>query len=75
MSFEWLAAWVLEQQRRSTGFVRQRERPRRPRGVEFVPQSVFMSEAIEDGRGRPLRSGQHGEHRAAAALRVSRCPR
>jgi hypothetical protein len=45
---ERLAAGILEQQRRSIAFAAKRERPRRPRGVERVPQFIFMGKAIED---------------------------
>ena len=69
-SLERLAARILEQQRCSTAFAGKRERPRRPCGVEFVPQFIFVSEAIERGRRRALRGGQHRQHRAAAARAV-----
>ena len=45
---ERLAAGILEQKRRSIAFAAKRERPRRPRGVERVPQFIFMGKAIED---------------------------
>ena len=70
---ERLAAGILEQQRRSTAFAGQRERPRRPCGVELVPQFIFVGKAIEAGRRRALRGGQHGQHGAAAAV-VVRAP-
>ena len=41
-SFERFAAGILEQQRRSSALVGKRERPRRPRAVEFVPQFIFV---------------------------------
>ena len=41
-----------------------------PRGVELVPQFIFVGEAIEASRRRALRGGQHGQHRAAAAVAV-----
>src|SRR5271166_10006 len=52
----------------------QRERPRRPCGVELVPQFIFVGEAIQRGRMRALRSGQHGQHRVSAARAVCAPP-
>ena len=69
-ALERLAAGILEQQRRSTAFAGKCERPCRPCGVEFVPQFIFMSEAIERRRWRALRGGQHGQHRVAAAISI-----
>ena len=60
------AAWILEQQRRSTTFAGKRQRPRGPSDVELVPQFVFVSEAIEDGRGGRSAAGST----ASAALRL-----
>ena len=65
-----LAARILEQQRRSAAFAGKRERPRSPCGVELVPQFIFVGEALEDGRGRALRGGQHHQHGAEAAVAV-----
>ena len=65
---ERLAARVLEQQRRSTAFPHKRERPRRPCGVEFVPQLIFVGEASEACRQRTFRSGQHDQHGVTAAV-------
>ena len=45
-----LAARILEQQRRSTALAGKCERTCRPCGVEFVPQVIFMGEAIERSR-------------------------
>jgi len=71
---EWFAAWILEQQRCSTAFADKRERPRRPCGVELVPQCVFVGEAFE-GRGqRALGGGQHDQHGAVAAVAVLATP-
>ena len=67
---ERLAARILEQQHGSTAFAGKRQRPRRPCGVELVPQFIFVGEAIEDGRGRALHSRQHGQKGAAAAVAV-----
>ena len=47
-SLERFAARILEQQHRSSAFAPELERPRRPCGVEFVPQFIFVGEAIED---------------------------
>jgi hypothetical protein len=69
-SFERLAAWVLEQQRCSTAFVGQCERPRRPYGVELVPQFIFVREASEACRRRAFRSRQHDQHGAPPAVAV-----
>ena len=63
---ERFAARILEQQRRSAAFADKRERPRRPCGVEFLLQFVFVREALDDRRKRMLRGGQHGQRRAAA---------
>ena len=69
-ALERFAARILEQQRGSTAFADKRERPRRPGGVEFVPQSIFVREAIEASRQRTLGDGQHGQHRVGTALAV-----
>ena len=69
-SLERFAARILEQQRRSTAFAAKRERPRRPRGVERVPQFIFVGKAIERSRRRALRGRQHDQHGAAAAVAV-----
>ena len=72
--FERFAARILKQQRCSTAFADNRERPRRPCGVELVPQFMFVREAIEGGGERALRGGQHGQHPAAAAFAVCAPP-
>ena len=63
---ERFAARILEQQRCSTAFADQRERPRRPCGVELVPQFIFVGEAIEDGlaAGVPRRAQRPARRRA-----------
>ena len=48
-SLERLAAMILEQQRCPAVFAAKRERPRRPCGVERVPQFIFAGKAIEKG--------------------------
>src|SRR5208337_4023979 len=65
-----LASRILEQQRRSSAFAGKRERPRRPGGVELVPQLIFVEEVIKAGRRRVLYGRPHGQHRAAAARAV-----
>ena len=72
-SLERFAARILEQQRRPAAFAAKRERPRRPRGVERVPQFIFVGKAIERCRRRALRGGRHGQHRAAASV-VAQAP-
>ena len=64
------AARILEQQRRTTALADKCERTCRPCGVEFVPQVIFMSEAIERSRQRALRDGRHGQYRVAAAISI-----
>ena len=61
-SVERLAAGVLEHQHGPTAFAHELERPHRPRPVQLILQSVFVSEAIEGGGRRVLRGGQHGQH-------------
>ena len=66
-----LAAGVLEHQHDLTAFADELERSHRPRPVQFVLQFVFASEAIEGGRYRMLRGGQHGQHGGPITVGVS----
>jgi hypothetical protein len=48
-SRERLTARILEHQQSPAAFAHQRERSHRPRAIEFVLQSKFVSKAIEAG--------------------------
>ena len=73
-SVERLAAGVLEHQHALPAFADERERSHRPRPVQFVLQSVFVSKAIEGGRRRMLRGGQHDQHGGRITLGVALSP-
>jgi hypothetical protein len=47
---ERLTARILKHQQGCTAFARQLQRPHRPRAIEFVLQSEFVSEPIEARR-------------------------
>ena len=68
---ERLAAGILEHQRGPAALADELQRPRRPCAVQFVPQSIFVGEAIEGRRRRLLRGGQHGQH----GVRLPSAPR
>ena len=65
-----LAAGVLEHQHGPTAFADELERSHRPRPVQLVLQSVFVSKAIEGGRRRMLGGGQHGQHGGLTTVSV-----
>ena len=72
---EWSAARVFEHEQGLIPFARQFERPRRPSIVQFIPQCVFVSQAVEGERGRERRRREHAEHalsRAAAIMSTAR---
>jgi hypothetical protein len=60
-SVQRLAVAVLEHQHDPTAFTDELERSHRPRPVQLVLQAVFASKAIEGGRCRMLRGGQHDQ--------------
>jgi hypothetical protein len=70
-SVQRLAAGVLEHQHDPTAFADELERSHRPSAVQFVPQSVFASEAIERGRCRLFRGGKHGQHGSPITVGVA----
>ena len=59
---ERLAAGVLEHQHSPAAFADELQRSHRPRPVQLVLQSVFVSKATENGRRRMLRGRQHSQH-------------
>jgi len=66
-----LAAGVLEHQHGPTAVADELDRPRRPCPVELVLQVVFASKAIEGGRCRMFRGGQHGQHGGPITIDVA----
>jgi hypothetical protein len=73
-SLQQLAARVLQHQHGPTAFADELQRPHRPRSVELILQSVFVSKAIESVRWRVLHSGHHGQHGKAVAIRAQAPP-
>ena len=71
---ERLAAGVLEHQHGPTALAHELQRPHRPRPVQLVLQSVFVSKAIEGGRCRMLRGGQHDQHGGPMTVGVGALP-
>ena len=71
---ERLAARILEHQHGPAAFALKRQRPHRPRVVQLILQSVFVGETSKASGGRVHRSGQHGQHGAAATVGVSAPP-
>ena len=69
-----LATRVLQHQHGPTAFADELQRPHRPRAVELILQSVFVSKAIEDVRWRVLHGGHHGQHGEAVAIRAQAPP-
>jgi hypothetical protein len=67
-SVQRLAVGVLEHQHDPAALADEFKRSRRPRPIQLVLQSVFASEAIEGGRCRMLRGGQHSEHSGLIAV-------
>jgi hypothetical protein len=51
-------------------FAHKRQRPRRRPTVQFILQSVFMSQLINEGRRRVFRGGEHGQHGGPVAITV-----
>ena len=72
--FQQFSARILQHQHGSTAFAVEFQRPHRPRPVQLILQSVFVGKALEDVGRRLLRSGQHGQHGAAAAVGLSAPP-
>ena len=62
------AARVLQHQHGPTAFADELQRPHRPRSVELILQSVFVSKAIKNVRWRVLHNGHHGQHGKAVAI-------
>ena len=57
LALQRLATGILEHQHGPAALTDQLERPQRPGTVEFVPQSKFMCETINNGGMRALRGG------------------
>jgi hypothetical protein len=51
-------------------FAHKRQRPRRRSTVQFILQSVFMSQLVNEGRRGVFRGGEHGQHNGPVALTV-----
>jgi hypothetical protein len=69
--FQELTTRVFQHQHGPAALLPKRQRPCRPGPVQRVLQGIFMDEAIEAGRCRMGRGGQHGEHGAATAIGVT----
>jgi hypothetical protein len=65
---ERLATRIPEHKHDPTAVTAKLERPRSPRPVQLILQTIFVSEAIERGRYRMLPGGRHGEHCGAVAI-------
>jgi hypothetical protein len=50
------------------------QRPYGPSAVQFVPQAIFVGEAIEDGRRRMLYGGKDDQNRSRPAIRIKASP-
>src|SRR5258706_10253763 len=71
-SLERLAAGILEHQRGPAALTKQLEWTHRPRPVQLLLQSIFVSKTIQSGRRRMLRSGEHGQHESrGVAMAIS----
>ena len=73
-SLQQLATRVLQHQHGPTASAHELQRPHRPRCVELILQSVFVSKAIEDVGRRVLHSGHHGQHCNAVTIGVPAPP-
>jgi hypothetical protein len=65
---ERLAAGILEQQRGPAVFAHKRQRPHQRPSVQFIPQSVFVSQLINEAWWGLFRGGEHGQHGLAVAV-------
>ena len=65
-----LATRILHHQCGPAALLAKPQRPSGPGGVQFLPQPVFVGQAIESGRTWMLCGGQHGQNGAAAAVGV-----
>jgi hypothetical protein len=65
-----LAAGILQHEHDLAKVLDELQRPHGPRTVQFVLQSIFVSETLEDGGGRMLRDGPHRQHGTAIAVRA-----
>ena len=72
--FQQFAARVLQHQHGPTALADELQRPHRPRSVELILQSIFMSKAIEDLLWRVLHGGHHGQHGETVAIRAQAPP-
>jgi hypothetical protein len=63
---ERLAAGILEHQHGAAAFANQPEWTHRPRPVQLLLQSIFVSKTIEGGRCGMLCSRQHGQYGAVS---------
>src|SRR5882724_7890784 len=69
---ERLAAGILEHQHGPAALTNQLEWTHRPRPVQLLLQSIFVSKTIEGGRCGMLRSRQHGQHESrVVAMAIS----
>jgi hypothetical protein len=73
-SVQRLAAGVLEHQHGPTAFPDELDRSHRPGRVQLVLQSVFTGKAIEGGRCRMLRGGQHNQRGDRITVDVALSP-
>jgi hypothetical protein len=65
---EWLAAEILENQHRPTTVTHDLQWSHRPRAVEFVLQTTFVSKAIKAARSGLFRGGNHGNQGGPIAV-------
>ena len=65
---ERFATGVLEHQQGALVLAHELQRPRRPRAVQFILQSVFVSKAFQIARRGVLRGGNHGQHGGPVAV-------
>src|SRR5882672_5612511 len=63
---ERLPAGILEHQHGPAAFSDKLKRTRRPRPVQFLLQSIFVSKTIQGGRRGMLCSRKHGQHGAVS---------
>src|SRR5882757_4821994 len=71
MPIERQATGILEDQHSPSTFADELKRPYRPCAVQFVLQSIFMSETIEGGRCRMFHRRQHGQYTGQISIGVT----
>jgi hypothetical protein len=69
-SLDWLAAGILQYQKRPATIMRKLQWAHCPGRVQLVPQAIFVREALKARRRGLLRSERHGQHDVRAAVRI-----